>query len=103
MPLIANSRPYRANFAISTATDTTIVAAVAAKHSVVVNMVLAMASGQTVIWKSGTSVLSGAIEAGYTAGDSYAGLLETAVNEALIITSSAASAIDGHLTYVLLA
>ncbi len=103
MPLIANSRPYRAVIDESTAGERTIVAAVAEKHIVVVNVALTLASGQTVIWKSGTTALSGAFESGYTAGDSYAGLIQTAVNEALILSLSAASAVDGHLTYVLLA
>ena len=103
MPLISSSRPYRAVIDESTTGDKTIVAAVALKHIVVVNVVVTLVSGQTVIWKSGTTALSGAIDSGYTAGDAYSGLLETAVGEALILNLSAASAVDGHLTYVLLA
>ncbi len=103
MPLIANSRPYRAAIDEGATGDQIIVAAVALKHIVVINLAVTVASGQTIIWKSGTTALSGAIDASYTAGDSYAGLLETAVGEDLVLALSAASAVDGHLSYVLLA
>ena len=103
MPLTASSRPYRAVIDESTSGEKTIVAAVTDKHIVVLNVVIHLASGQTVIWKSGTTALSGAMPDSYTGGDSTSGLIETAVGEALILSLSAASAVDGHLTYVLLA
>lgn len=103
MPLVSSSHPYRAVIDESASGDRTIVAAVTEKHIVVVNVAVTLGSGQTIIWKSGSVALSGAFETGYTAGDSYAGLFETAVNEALILNLSAAAAVDGHLTYVLLA
>ncbi len=102
MPLTASSRPYRAVIDEVTTGDKTIVTGVATKRIVVVNLVMTVASGQTVIWKSGTTALSGAIDSSYTAGDAHAGLLETLQGEALILNLSAASAVDGHLTYVLL-
>jgi hypothetical protein len=102
MPLTANSRPYRAVIDEATAATHEIVAAVALKRIVVVNLVVTLASGQTLVWKSATTVLSGAIDSSYTAGDTHAGLFETEPGEALNFTLSAASAVDGHLTYVLL-
>ena len=94
--------PKRVSISISTATTTAIVAAVAGKRIVVLNLVLYVASGQTVVWKSGTTVLSGPIGASYTAGDAYDGLIETVAGEALNLTTTAAAVVAGHLTYVLI-
>ncbi len=105
MTLLSQSRPYRAAINEDGAADKTIVAAVALKHIVVVNLVVALESGQTIIWKSGATALtalSGAIPDSYTAGDSHAGLFETAEGEELMTTISSAGDVDGHLTYVLL-
>lgn len=102
MSLTRSARPQRASVSIATATTTAVVAAQTGKRIVLVNVVLTVASGQTIVWKSGTTVLSGAIESGYTAGDSNAGLLETAPGEALNITTTSTGAVRGHITYVVL-
>ncbi len=105
MVLTNQSRPYRAVINETGAGDKTIVALVANKHIVVVNLVVTVVSGQTIVWKSGLTALtalSGAIDSSYTAGDSHTGLFETAEGEELMLTLSAAGDVDGHLTYVLL-
>ena len=105
MTLLNQSRPYRAVINVDGVGDDIIVAAVALKHIVVVNLVVTIESGQTLIWKSGATALtalSGVIDASYTAGDSHAGLFETAEGEELMTTISSAGDVDGHLTYVLL-
>ena len=94
--------PKRAVIDISTATTTAIVAAVSGKRIVVVNLVIYVGSGQTIVWKSGTTALSGPIGASYTAGDAYDGLIETVAGEALNLTTTAAAVVAGHLTYVLI-
>ena len=102
MGLSSQYSPRRASVDISTATTTAVVAAVAGKRIVVTNLVLSFASGQTGVWKSGSTVLSGPFAESYSTGDNELGILETAIGEALNLTTSAAVAVAGHLTYVLL-
>lgn len=102
MGLGSQSGAYRADFSVSTATTVEVVAAVAGKRIMVVNAVVSMASGQTVIWKSAADAISGPLSASYAIADSDLGLMETKKGEALQITTSAASDAEGHLTYVLL-
>jgi hypothetical protein len=103
MSLAAKNGPAkRAVVSISTATDTTVVSGVEGKRIVVVNMVLYIASGQTVVWKSDSTALSGPIGASYTAGDAYDGLIETLLGGDLVITTTAAAVVAGHITYVLM-
>lgn len=100
MPLTRRARPQRVSIDISSATTTAIVAAVAGKHIVVLNVVITVASGQTIVWKRGTTALSGAIAESYTAGDAHAGLFETGPDEALNLTTTSVDQVSGHLTYV---
>ena len=102
MSLTRNSKPYRAVINEATAASNEIVAAVSGKRIVVTNVVLAVASGGTVTWQSGSTAISGPISASYTAGDAYGGLFETAIGEALNLLGATADQISGHLTYVLL-
>ena len=104
MTLVAHSRPYRAIINEALVDDHEIVAAVTGKRIVVVNMVVAVESGQTITWKNGNggAALSGDIASSYTAGDAHSGLLETTTGVGLFLALSAATAVDGHLTYVLL-
>ncbi len=102
MPLTRNSRPYRALIDVSAISAPDIVAAVSGKQIVVLNMVLTVASGNTVTWRSASTDISGPIKESYTAGDAHAALLETAAGEALVLNCVTADQISGHLTYVLL-
>jgi len=99
MSFVASSRPYRARIDQSTAGDRTIVAAVADKSIVVFNLVLTVASGNTVIWKSGSTVISGPVSESYTAGDSRVGILETGKGEALVLNLGTIDQVSGYLTY----
>jgi len=101
MSLTKRSRPNRVSIDISSITTTEIVAAVAGKHIVVLNVVITVASGQTIVWKRGTTVISGPVPESYTAGDAHAGLLETGPAEALNLTTTSTGQVSGHLTYVL--
>lgn len=102
MSLVRKSAPYRAVISENTAATLPIVAAVAGKRIVVINLILSVTSGNTVVWKSGTTAISGAIAESYTAGDSHAGILQTSKGEALQFTLSSTDPVTGHLTYVLI-
>jgi len=102
MGLGSQSGIFRANFDEITAATHVIVAAVANKRIMVTNLVCIVGSGQTVIWQSGSTAISGEIPESYTTGDNDLGILETAPGEALSIVASAAVQVTGHLTYVLL-
>lgn len=102
MGLGSHSGIYRENFDIGTATTTAVVAAVPGKRIVVTNLVISLGSGQTVIWHSGSTHITGEIAESYTTGDNELGIMETSAGEALNLVTSAASDANGHLTYVLL-
>jgi len=102
MALTRSSRPYRVAVDIDTATTTALVAAVANKQIVVVNIALTVASGQTIQWQSGSTAISGPMGAGYTAGDAWSGLMETVAGEALNLVTTSTGQVAGHITYVLL-
>ncbi len=102
MSLTRNSRPYRAVINVSSISAPDIVAAVADKQIVVLNVVITVASGNTVTWRSEAAAISGPIKESYTAGDAHAGLLETVAGDALVLNCATADQVSGHLTYVLL-
>lgn len=99
---LARHGPLRASISENTIANNEIVGAVANKRIVVLNVVITVQSGQTMQWKSGTTAISGAMDSSYTAGDAHAGLLVTAIGEALNLDMTAATLIAGHLTYILL-
>ncbi len=90
---------------VSAAGDNTIVAAQVANKIRVVAVVLVVTAANTVQWKSGAVTLSGPMAFGANGGYSHPsptiGMLETAVNTALILNLLAATQVSGHLTYVL--
>lgn len=92
----------RAAISENTTGDKTIVAAVAGKRIVVTNLVLTVATGNTVTWKSAAAAISGAISESYTTGDNELGILETLVGEALVLNLATTDLVSGHLTYVLM-
>ena len=98
----SHSGIYRELFDVSTATTTEVVAAVAGKRIVVTHLVISLASTQTVIWRSGSTDITGEIIESYVAADNELGIMETSVGEALNLVTSAAVDSNGHLTYVLL-
>lgn len=102
MGLGNQSRPHRADFDISTATTTEIVAAVTDKRIVVTNVVVIVGSSQTIKWQSGSDDISGDMAESYTTGDNELGVLETDLGAALNLVTGAAVAVAGHLTYVLM-
>jgi hypothetical protein len=102
MSLVRSSRPQRAVLNYTTAANQEVVAAITGRQIVVLNIVLAVASGNTVTWKSGTTAISGPISESYTAGDAWAGLLETVKGEALVLTTATTDQVSGHITYVVL-
>ena len=102
MPLTKSSRPYRAVIDVSSISVAEIVAAVTDKKIVVLNLVITVASANTVTWRSASTDISGPLSESYTAGDAHAGLFETAAGEALNLNCVTADQISGHLTYVLL-
>jgi len=102
MGLGNQSAPRRANFDISTATTTAIVGAIAGKRIVVTNLVVSVGSSQTIKWQSNTTDISGPIAESYATGDNELGVLETVAGEILNLVTSAAVAVTGHLTYVVL-
>jgi hypothetical protein len=102
MGLGNQDRPHRVAINVATATTTAVVAAVAGYRIVVTNLVLSIASGQTCVWKDGTTVISGPVAESYATGDNELGILETSTGAVLNLTTSAAVQVSGHLTYVLM-
>jgi len=100
MSFLGSSRPYRASIDQATSGDRTIVAAVAGKQIVVLNYLMTTTTN-TVIWKSGSTVISGAIDESHSVRDPDAGLIETAPGEALVLNLSSTAQVSGYLTYVL--
>lgn len=91
---------------IDTATsgDNTLVAADASNKIKLVSYVLVASGAVSVRWKAGTTNKSGAMALAANGGISAVGqpsahLLETAVNEALILNLSAAVQVSGHISY----
>lgn len=89
----------RALISETTIGNRTLVSAVANKKLVVLSVVLIIKSPNTVVWKSGTTALSGALAESYAMTDDETGQLETALGEALIITTTSTDLIAGYLTY----
>lgn len=99
---------------ISTATTTEIIAAVAGRKIVIVGYNLHAAADQTVIFKRGSTALSGEMQlikgtccnpggvAPYTEGYGQQGWFETIQNEAFNITTSTTGLLGGHITYLLI-
>ena len=96
--------PKFAAIDLEDADDATIVAAVTGAKIRVLSYMLAADGTTTLTWKSGSTALSGAVPA--SAGlpisqHGIHGLVETAENEALVLSSSGEGvAVAGHLTYI---
>lgn len=91
---------------VAAATDNEIVAAVSGKKIIVIDYCLVAGGGaNTCTWKSGSTALTGgmsfAANGGIAVPASPYGVLETVAGEALNLTLSAATSVDGHLSYVL--
>jgi hypothetical protein len=96
----------RAVVSEATIDDHEIVAAVTGKSIVLMNVVLKVANGQTLTWKSGDggTALSGAMvfatsDLLYSATDSEQGLLQTAPGVGLFLALAAATQVSGHISY----
>lgn len=88
--------------------DNTIVAASATNRIKVINMVLVADGAVAITWKSGAATaLSGAMSLAANGGIAVAGqgpnswLLQTAVNQALVLNLGAAVGVRGHIAYFL--
>ena len=99
----------RVAIAAASSGDNTVLAGVPNRRIIVLNYVLvnSVATAQAVTWKSGAGTsLSGAIGLPSSIGGALviaaadAGLFETARGAGLVINLSAASAVAGHLSYV---
>jgi len=89
----------------ATAADNEIVALVASKSIRVLSYVLVASGGaNTVTWKSATAGnISGGMGVADTGGisaNSETGLFQTTAGEALELTLSAATSVDGHISYI---
>ena len=96
--------PKYAKIDVASAGDNTIVAAVAGKKIRVLQYALVVGAATTVIWKSGSTAISGDMSfdanSGISSPFSPVGLFETAAGEALVLNLSAANPVSGHLVYV---
>jgi len=100
-----------ASISESAAGDATVVAAVAGKRIRVTNYTLNAAGGvATVIWKSGSTVLSGAMDmadngnlivSASGGGAAPMGIIETAKGEALVLNKTGITLLAGHISYLL--
>lgn len=89
----------------NTAATNEIVAAVAGRQIVVINYTLVTSGDVAVNWESGTTNISGVMDAGAAAvidatGSPESPLMATALGEALALTLSAAVQVGGHVTYI---
>ena len=95
--------PKYAKIDVASAGDNTIVAAVTGKKIRVLQYALVVAAETTVIWKSGTTAITGdmtfAANGGISTPFSPIGLFETAAGEALVLNLSASNPVSGHLVY----
>jgi len=101
MSFLGSSRPYRAVISTATSGDQTIVAAVSGKRIVVLNYLMTV-STNTVTWKSGSTAISGAMDESHSVRDPDAGLIETALGEALVLNLGSAVQVSGFLTYAVI-
>ena len=90
----------------TTTGDQTIVSADATKKIKVVSYLIVNTGAQSLTWKSASTALSGAMAIGAlgilaVAGAPSAWLMQTAVNEALILNLSSNTQVSGHITYFL--
>ncbi len=90
---------------VASASDNEIVAAVASKSVRVLSYVLVASGGaNTLTWKSATAGnISGGMGVADTGGisaNSETGLFATTAGEALELTLSAATSVDGHISYI---
>lgn len=95
----------RAVITAASSGDNTLVAAVSGKQIVVMSIIVVLGAAETtLIFKSGSTNISGSMvfadNSGINKGYSPMGHLETAVGEALILNLSAASLTGGFLTYI---
>lgn len=107
--VFASPTPKYARISLTALGDTTLVAAVPGKKIRLVGYSLTSQLANAAVtfrFKSGAvTILGGHLELDgifpitYT-GNSFEGVLETAVGEALVANLSAAKAVEGHLTYV---
>jgi len=93
---------------IDTATsgDQTVISADASKKIKVVSYIIVNTLAQSLTWKSASTALSGAMAAATLgviaiAGAPSAWIMQTAVNEALVLNLSASTQVSGHITYFL--
>lgn len=93
---------------ISAVGDTTLVSAVSGKKIKVVSLYLTISSNIDIILRSGSNPISGLISLSNTAtsvlkllGAPTSHVLETEINEDLIINTSTSSRIGGHFCYFL--
>lgn len=95
--------PKYADIDVASAGDNTIVAAVTGKKIRVLQYALVVSAATTVIWKSGTTAITGdmsfAANGGISSSFSPSGLFETAAGEALVLYLSASNPVSGHLVY----
>lgn len=89
---------------VASSGDNTIVSSVASKRIVVLNYVLVASAANTVQWKSATAgAITGGMQLAANGGvsaESQFGMFATTAGEALVLNLSAASSVDGHITYV---
>lgn len=98
-----------ANINVNTSGDNTIIAADATKKIKVLQYTLIVSNQAiSIIWKSGASNISGIMPIGANGGiaspfvpASAGHLIETTVNNALILNLSISQQVGGHLTYIL--
>jgi len=95
--------PKYADIDVASAGDNTIVAAVTGKKIRVLQYALVVSAATTVIWKSGTTPITGdmpfAANGGISSPFSPSGLFETSAGEALVLNLSAGNPVSGHLVY----
>ena len=95
---------------LSTSGDATIVAAISNKKIKVITYLISSDADVKLIWKSGTTALTGPMACGaysniYNGNTDLmpaglVGVLETNTGEALILNSSGAVGVGGHITYI---
>lgn len=96
----------RAVVSTSSSGVTEIVAAVPGAKIVVINYGIVVAGATAITWRSASTSISGALSfagnGGISCSDADHGWFETAVGEALNINNSAAVAVGGHVSYLVI-
>src|SRR4051794_38837331 len=101
----ARSQTKYAAVSMNTASDNTVVAAVAGKKIAVLNYMLVAAGATTLTWKSAGNVKSGVMSLAANGqlaigGEGAAPVMETNTAEALVLTPGSAVQVSGHVAYV---